>query len=397
MRCDSRAYIARAGIVASTFQPHFFLTGFEFFTMSLKDRASGLYHNLVLPNLGVLLLLVSHFFNSIMIVTCKLLETDPTTKDHPIHPLQILFIRMFITYILCLVYMLATKSVDQAPFGPRDQRVLLVLRGILGFFGVFGLYFSLQYLSLSDAVSITFLIPIVTPFFAWIFLNERYSVLEAVCALLSLGGVILVAKPEFIFGAKTLSETDSTESSSTELRLLGTGVGLIGVCGAATVYIVLRKIGKLAHPLISVSYFALTTCIVTFVSIAVLPSVSFAFPNSGYQWFLFGLIGVSGFLMQFCLTAGLQREKAGKSSLMIYSTMVYALIWDLTIFGHVPGLLSILGTGLIILNATIVIKYKPTSPSDDQDGPDDLEAVKYLNPSEIVLDDFIVTDDESSS
>ncbi|KAL6669103.1 hypothetical protein ACI3LZ_002177 [Candidozyma auris] len=347
--------------------------------MSLKERAHDFYTATVLPNLGVSLLLVAQFFNSIMIVTCKLLETDPQNKDKPIHPMQILFIRMCITYVLCLVYMVTTRSVDHAPWGPRDQRVLLVLRGILGFFGVYGLYFSLQYLSLSDAVSITFLIPMVTPFFAWIFLHERYSILEGVCALLSLAGVVLVAKPEFIFGARSNSgnENESTESSSTELRLLGTGVGLLGVCGASAVYILLRKIGKSAHPLISVSYFALTTCVVTF-------------------WFLFALIGVSGFLMQFCLTAGLQREKAGKSSLMIYSSMVYALIWDLTIWGHLPGLLSILGTGLIVLNASIVIKYKPAN----SDQPvEDLEAEggKYAAPTDIDLDNFIVTDDEESS
>lgn len=365
--------------------------------MLLKDRASSFYRNTVLPNTGVTLLLVAHFFNSIMIVTCKLLETDPTSKEHPIHPLQILFVRMFITYVLCLIYMLVTRLVEEAPFGPKNQRVLLVLRGILGFFGVYGLYFSLQYLSLSDAVSITFLIPMVTPFFAWIVLNERYSILEAVCALLSLGGVLLVAKPEFLFGKR--SSTDATESSSTELRLLGTGVGLIGVCGAAAVYILLRKIGKLAHPLILVSYFALTTCIVTFFGTLILPTVLFAFPRSGYQWFLFGLIGVSGFLMQFCLTAGLQREKAGKSSLMIYSTMVYAIFWDLAIWGHLPGLLSILGTSLIILNATIVIKYKPSADSEPLEATLDREAdpVNYHKPGDIALDDFIVTEDEESS
>ncbi|PVH16983.1 uncharacterized protein CXQ87_004541 [Candidozyma duobushaemuli] len=367
--------------------------------MSLKDRLSEFYHNVVLPNTGVSLLLVAHFFNSIMIVTCKLLETDPETKDHPIHPLQILFVRMLITYFLCLAYMLVTRSVDEAPFGPKDQRVLLVLRGILGFFGVYGLYFSLQYLSLSDAVSITFLIPMVTPFFAWIVLGERYSVLEAVCAFLSLGGVLLVAKPEFLFGPRpdTDKADDATESSSTELRLLGTGVGLIGVCGAAAVYILLRKIGKSAHPLISVSYFALTTCIVTFVSTLLLPTVSFAVPRSSYQWFLFGLIGVSGFLMQFCLTAGLQREKAGKSSLMIYSTMVYALFWDLAIWGHLPGLLSMLGTGLIVLNATIVIKYKPSAGPEPVEGDVESSPAGYHKPGDIALDDFIVTDDDESS
>lgn len=361
----------------------------------LKDKAHDFYNDVVLPNLGVSLLLMSQFLNSIMILTCKLLETDKTFET-PIHPVQILFVRMFITYVLCVFYMVITKSVDDAPFGPPLQRPLLLMRGMFGFVGVFGLYYSLQYLSLSDAVSITFLIPMVTAFFAWIVLGERYSVLEGICGLCSLGGVIMVAKPDFIFGAESQADTpadNSAESSSTELRLLATGIGLLGVCGASTVYILLRKIGKLCHPLISVSYFALLTCVITFAVILVTPWMTFQIPHTFYQWFLFLLIGFSGFFMQFCLAAGLQREKAGKSALMIYSNMVFALFWDLVIWNHIPGLLSILGTGVIIVNAYIVIRFTPTV-NDELIADVESDAVRYKRTEDVVLQDFTVSDDD---
>ncbi|SGZ57219.1 CIC11C00000003324 [Sungouiella intermedia] len=364
---------------------------------SLSDKARRFYRDVVEPNMGVSLLLLSQFLNSIMILTCKLLEGDKDFET-PLHPVQILFVRMFVTYVLCVLYMVITRSVEDAPFGPKSQRPFLLLRGIIGFFGVFGLYYSLQYLSLSDAVSITFLIPMVTAFFAFIMLGEKYSVLEAVCAVLSLAGVLLIAKPDFLFGTDTeVSHNDSAESSSSKLRLLATGVGLIGVCGASGVYVVLRKIGKLAHPLISVSYFALLTCVITFVATLVTPSLSFQMPTTLYQWFLFFLIGVSGFFMQFCLAAGLQREKAGKSSLMIYFNMVFALFWDFAIWGHLPGILSILGMALIIGNAYIVIKYKPTVPEEER--PRDLEhdAVKYHRAEDIVMEEFNISDDDSAS
>lgn len=360
----------------------------------LKERILDFYQNVVLPNLGVSLLLTSQFLNSIMILTCKLLEADPAFEV-PIHPVQILFARMFITYICCILYMAITRSVEDAPFGPKSQRPLLVLRGILGFFGVFGLYYSLQYLSLSDAVSITFLIPMVTAFFAWIAIGEKYSLLEAVCSLLSLAGILLIAKPESIFGAESLLEvpdSDPAESSSSGLRVLATVVGFIGVCGASSVYVLLRKIGRSAHPLISVSYFALISCVVCFVATLVTPSLSFKTPSTFRQWFLFALIGLSGFFMQFCLTAGLQREKAGKSSLMIYTNMVFALLWDFVFWGHVPGFLSILGTSLIVANAFIIIKFKP---AQDADKPGDAETVmgKYQPTTDVDLD-FIISDEE---
>jgi len=55
-----------------------------------------------------------------MIVACKLLETDGDPESR-IHPLQILFVRMIITYIACVIY-LKTRKIEDAPFGPREIR-----------------------------------------------------------------------------------------------------------------------------------------------------------------------------------------------------------------------------------------------------------------------------------
>ena len=359
------------------------------------------YHYVILPNVGLALLLLSQFLNSIMVTTCKLLVTD---KDFnvPIHPLQILFIRMFVTYICCLIYMGVTRSVEDAPFGPPRVRKLLVMRGLVGFFGVFGMYFSLQYLSLSDAVAITFLVPMFTAFLAFVILKESYSILEGVCSFLSLGGVLLIAKPSFLFGDEPAKENDgdeTVESASSGKRILATVVGLIGVCGASCVYIVLRKIGMHAHPLLSVSYFALTCCVVTFASILVIPSLSFVLPSNGYQWFLFSVIGISGFFMQFSLTAGVQRVKASRASLMAYTGMVFAIIWDLTIWHHLPGILSFLGIALIIGNAVIILKFKPEHKEEtNADAKDsDMErngAYDKIGNDPIAMQDFIITDDD---
>ncbi|ODV82018.1 DUF6-domain-containing protein [Suhomyces tanzawaensis NRRL Y-17324] len=368
-------------------------------------KLTQLYQRYIDPNVGFSLLILSQFFNSIMVVTCKLLVTDKEF-DTPIHPLQILFVRMSITYVCCLAYMVVTRSVPEAPFGPRNLRFLLLLRGLVGFVGVFGLYYSLQYLSLSDAVAITFLVPMVTAFLACVILHERYSVLEAVCSIVSLAGVLLIAKPHFLFGHESDSETsvgEEIESSSTEKRLLASAVGLVGVCGASSVYIILRKIGHGAHPLLSVSYFALTCTIVTFFSILVIPSLEFAIPKNGYQWFLFALIGLSGFFMQFSLTAGVQRVKASKASMAAYTNMVFALVWDLLIWRHIPGLLSLLGMMLILGNAAIIVKFKPEDNNNDGDlergDQSTADEVKYgvvgSNVEELIaLQDFLIADSE---
>lgn len=88
-------------------------------------------------NRGIMLVLLSQFFGSLMSLTTRILETG--YPEQRFHALQILFARQSITSVLVYVWMWRMK-VQDAPFGPRGVRGLLVARGVGGFFGVFGLY-----------------------------------------------------------------------------------------------------------------------------------------------------------------------------------------------------------------------------------------------------------------
>jgi len=107
-------------------------------------------------NRGSVLVVIAMFFGALMSLTTRLLETNDSDGGgmHPFqvslcrgaihawnmlmkHLEQILFARMGITSILCLIYMLYHNI---APLGIKEIRWLLVLRGISGFVGVLGLY-----------------------------------------------------------------------------------------------------------------------------------------------------------------------------------------------------------------------------------------------------------------
>ena len=97
--------------------------------------------------------------------------------------------------------------------------VLLILGD--SFMGIFGLYYSLQYLSLSDATVLQFLSPMFTALGGAIFLHEPFALREllagcarghslclmgAKCysfAVVSLIGVVLIARPQFLFGVNS--------------------------------------------------------------------------------------------------------------------------------------------------------------------------------------------------
>lgn len=308
-------------------------------------------------NAGIAFLLMLLFCNSIMATACKLLVSSAPGAV-PIHPVQILWMRMLVTFACCVLYMYWSRSVPDLPWGPPRSRPLLMLRGAVGFTAVFSLYYSLQYLSLSDAVAITFLLPIFTPALAFVVLRESYSVTEAACSLASLAGVLLVAKPDFLFGPQHIVDS-GIESSSSHDRLVALVVGVCGILAASSVYIVLRKIGLEIHPLFLVQYLALASVGASTLAMLVVPGVHVVVPQTQRQWLLLALIGVLGFIVQLCLTAGIQRVTAGRAALISYSNMLFALLWDVLVWGHVPGPLSWLGSALIIGNAYIVLRLKP--------------------------------------
>lgn len=320
--------------------------------------------NYLKPNVGLLLLFAAQFFNSLMVVSTKVLETEADGEEEPIMPLQILCVRMGITYVGALMYMYAYRSkIKHVPLGAKGVRKWLVLRGLTGFFGVFGMYFSLMYLSISDAVLITFLAPTVTVFLAWILLREPFTRAEVLGTVVSLCGVILIVRPVAIFGAETEfgGGKGAVESTDSKDRIVASLVGLFGVLGMSLVYIIIRHIGDRAHAIMSVSYFSLITGIISFIGIQIIPKMHFERPRSNRQWFLLINLGFCGFLYQLLLTIGIQRERAGRGSLVAYTQLLYAIFWDVTLFGHWPNLLSWLGTILIVGSTVVVAARRETA------------------------------------
>lgn len=191
---------------------------------------------------------------------------------------------------------------------------------------------SLAYLELSDAIVITFLSPVLAGYLASIFLNEPFTRIEKLGGVVAFIGVVLIARPTSFFSRTNNDSNNSNNISIPDVpnspedvdivppmqRLLAVLVALVGVAGAGTAYVSIRAIGKRAHPLISVNYFAMWCTIVSCVGTILIPGLSFQLPQSLVQWMLLALIGITGFSMQFLLTAGLQLEKAGRATNMVH-------------------------------------------------------------------------------
>lgn len=273
------------------------------------------------------------------------------------------------------------RGIESAPLGPKPVRKLLVARGFGGFFGVYGVYYSLQYLPIAEATVLTFLAPTVACWACSILIKEPFTRMERIAAGVSFTGVILIARPTSLFQGHTDSVpiasgaadealvTNATVSTNAQQlddvsatqRLIAVGVALIGVLGAACAYTTIRWIGKRAHPLISVNYFAAWCTFVSLVAVFAIPGVGFRLPSSLREWAYLLFLGICGFVMQIMLTAGLAHEKSSRATNMVYTQMLFALAFDKIVWNSTPGVWSIVGSSLILGSALYVaVNNDPT-------------------------------------
>ncbi|KAI4658881.1 hypothetical protein J4E81_010247 [Alternaria sp. BMP 2799] len=242
---------------------------------------------------------------------------------------------------------------------------------------------SLMYLPLADATVITFLSPSLACWACSYFINEPFTRMEQIAAYISLFGVVLIARPVSLFSALSHSSdpvppasggldaipSNVTATSPDRLaadyddvtptqRAAAVGVAMLGVIGSTGAYTTIRWIGKRAHPLISVTYFATWCTIVSVVAMAVMPGVGFLLPKGVKDWSYLLFLGICGFVMQFLLAAGLQYEKSSRATNMLYMQMFFALGFDKLIWGTTPSALSIVGSSLILGSAIYVAMNK---------------------------------------
>lgn len=201
-----------------------------------------------------------------------------------------------------------------------------------------------------------------TAIVCFLWLREPFTWKEALCSLVAFLGVLFVARPTWLFPHTHRPSSDEPKapvfSVTPEQRALAVVAAIVGTLGASTAYSTIRVIGKRAHSLISVNYFAFISTVASFIVLLVHPDLHFTLPTTALQWVLIAIIGLFGFLLQFLLTEGLQREKAGRATNLMYLQLVFALVVERVIWGTTPPVESLVGATLIIAAAIAVSLQK---------------------------------------
>ena len=269
---------------------------------------------------GPLLMVTSAFAFSVMTVWVKLAGQRLPTQE-------IVAARALVS--LGLSWALLRRA-GVSPWG--HHRLWLWIRGGLGFAGLSCVYAAVTHLPLAEATVLQFLHPPITAVLAGIFLGEALSRRLVLATSISLGGVVLVARPAILFGAV-----------AEPLDPVWVAVAVSGAIFSASAYVVVRRLSRTEDALVIVFYFPLVTLP------ASLPTVGadFVWPE-GLDWLWLLGIGLATQVGQVCLTRGLSVLPASQGTALSYLQVVFAVLWGMLVFAEVPDVLTIVGGALVI-------------------------------------------------
>lgn len=258
------------------------------------------------------------FFFSIMSLLVKVVGQRLPSQE-------IVLARSFVMAVLCAL-MLRREGVPMRG-GRRD---LLILRALFGFGSLSCFYYGVVHLPLADATVIQYTNTIFTSVFAVFALGERLRRREVLCLLLAIAGVILVARPSFLF------------ADAARLPLVPLLVALAGACFSGAAYVTVRKLEG-EHPLVVILYFSVVGVL------GAIPNVArTGVAPTALEWLLLLGVGVTTLGGQVFITKGLHLERAGRASAAGLVQVLFAAILGALFFAEYPDLLALAGAALIV-------------------------------------------------
>lgn len=252
---------------------------------------------------------------------------------------EIVLFRGILTTLLTLH---ALKRMGISPWG--RERGLLLLRGLFGYAALSCFLWAVVRLPLAETTVLHFTNPVFTAFLAAVFLGEILGRKEVLLALLALGGVVIVARPGFLFG------------DLSGLEPLPVAVALAGALLSAAAYTTARRLTRTNDPLVIVLSFAVVSLVASIP--ATLPV--FVVPDRMDWVFLLG-VGVATQGGQVFVTKALQLEKAGRVMAVGYLQIVFAALWGTLVFREVPDLWTGVGAAVIVASTFLLGRIHPVT------------------------------------
>ena len=278
-------------------------------------------------------------------------------KTGRIPTLEVVFGRSLVQLIFIIPIILITRIELVVA---RDKIVTVIAMGLFGYLNIILTYFALDKIPLADALVITFTSPFFTAIFSLFILHERIHFLDLGSGIISFLGVVLVARPSFLFGAAsegkiTLFVKPSASKERREMvYLLGVFYALLGGICLAFYFVLTRKISNYCSQFLSIFYPSILGVLLTPL-LMYFRDENFILPFSVFQNIVLVSVGVASSLALFFLAFALKMENATIVNLIRNLDVIYAFLFQYLAMSIKPNVWSISGGSVIVFATSMIV------------------------------------------
>ena len=275
-------------------------------------------------------------------------------------------------------------------FGPKEQRKLLLIRGVFGSISFISLGFSLRYIEPADTLALYNTRLVIIPILATIFLKEQLKLIHILSFILTIIGVVLVSEQSFFMNLNktfrnisnncTSNQTNENDFKySTLAGIVGVALGLISAFAASLVAILLKKLAiSNVHYSISVIFSSYIGLPMAFLISLIMYLTNTRDVNSreatntptklAWQIFFSITSALCGCLNQLLVALANKYESANVLALVSTTSLFWSFLFDFLFLSNYTSnggeclsffnVFNIAGTLLILLAALISIIFK---------------------------------------
>ena len=276
---------------------------------------------------GIALRLAAMLGLSLMFVVVKLVA------ERGIHIAESLFWRQAFALPFVFVWALTHGGIGIL----RTQRLAAhSRRAAMGLAGMTLNFGGMILLPMAEATTISLSVPIFAVIFAALLLGEPTGRARWSAVVIGFVGVLVVVQPGNggAFGGS---------------HLTGALIALGGAIMTALITIAVRDLGRTENTVSIVFWFSLLSLIPLGLA---LPFVWV--PHSAADWGLLVLLGLSGAVVQMCLTGALRLAPVSVVIPMDYSSLLWAIAFGWWFFGTLPAASTWLGAPIIIASGLFI-------------------------------------------
>jgi drug/metabolite transporter (DMT)-like permease len=287
---------------------------------------------------GVRHMLVGAFWFSVMSVLVKLAGLR-------LPSMEIVFFRGILT--LAMSYVIVKRARIEPVLGVN--RRLLVQRGVLGAAALACFLFSLTHLPLAESTLIQYMNPVFAILVAHWWFGEKAGRGEWMALAASLVGVLLITRPEFLFGG-----------AASDIPLWQALIALGGAAFSGSAYATIRQMPS-ERPEVVVMYMPL---------MAVPMSLPFIASNwhapTWTEWLLLIAIAISTQIAQTAMTKGLQIEKTARATMVGYVQIIFAGAWGAMLFAEAITWWTVAGAVIVLAGMLSLVVVRKEAVGIDE-------------------------------